>query len=727
MTILIVDNSVAFTGAFKCALNEAEILSKEHRFIFILSSKSTLTSQLSGKGFTVYTLPIVEIRKSLSVLLLYLPMLFLNTLRLNRILKKEKADLVQINDFYNLLGATLKTINRKIKLITYVRFLPAVMPGPLRKIWIKAGLKKSDKIIAVSDAVLKQLPSNPKIQRIYDPVNFQEKLPEKKYESKNTIDILYLGNYITGKGQDHAVEAFAQAYKQNEVLRLRFMGGDMDLEKNKAFKKELEERVISLGLSNVVTFDSFSNNVEETIKEADIILNFSEAESFSMTCAEAAFYGISLIATRCGGPEEIIADKQTGLLVPIGDINAMCQAILTLANDHTLRANYAIAGKNYVREKFSTQKFVEQFNDVLKEENAKITKVLFLVPYPEKHAPSQRFRVELYEPYLPQMHISYKIASFTDKRTWDILYKKGSLLQKTTGVFKGYFRRLKHVFWDIHSYDYVFVHREAAPLGPPIFEWIVSKLWRKKMIYDFDDAIWIPNTSNENKLVAWFKAFWKVKYICKWSYKVAGGNDYLCNYASQYNKNVVRIPTCVDMELKHNKIKIHKEGNVVVGWTGSHSTLSYLNKIIPVIKKLQEDLPFTFLVIADKKPDLPLEKYQFLQWSEETEIEDLLNMDIGVMPLQADEWSEGKCGFKLIQYLSLGIPAIADPVGVNKTIIEEGINGYLCATEDEWESKLKLLITDAHLRQQLGEAGRQKMLKEYSIQSQKNRFADLFT
>jgi len=718
---------VAFTGAFKCALNEAEILSKDHKFIFILPSKSTLVDHLSENGFTVYTLPITEIRKSLSALLLYLPMLFLNTLRLNRIVKRENVDVLQVNDFYNLLGVALKTINRKIKLITYVRFLPAVMPGPLRKIWIRSGLRKSNKIIAVSDAVLRQLPSSAQIQRIYDPINFQERLSEKTYQLKGTIDILYLGNYIKGKGQDYAVEAFIQAYKQNASLRLRFVGGDMGLEKNRAFKKELEQRVISLNLNDVITFNTFSNDVEETIKQADILLNFSDAESFSMTCAEAAFYGTALIATRCGGPEEIIADKQTGLLVPIADTNAMSDAILALATDSALRTKYAYAGKKYVREKFSTENFKEQINDVLKEAYHPSTNVLFLVPYPEKHAPSQRFRVELYEPYMPQMHIRYKIASFMDNRTWDILYKKGSSLQKAIGVLKGYLRRLKHVFWDVYQYDYVFVHREAAPLGPPIFEWIVSKLWRKKMIYDFDDAIWIPNTSNENKIVAWFKAFWKVKYICRWSYKVVGGNDYLCKYAAQYNEHVVRIPTCVDMELKHNKIKTHKEGNVVVGWTGSHSTLSYLNKIIPTIKKLQDSFDFTFLIIANKKPDLPLNNYRFIQWTEETEIDDLMNIDIGIMPLQADEWSEGKCGFKLIQYLSLGIPAIADPVGVNKIIIEDGINGYLCTTENEWGNKLKLLITDAHLRQRLGEAGRQKMLKEYSIQSQKENFANLFS
>jgi glycosyltransferase involved in cell wall biosynthesis len=353
--------------------------------------------------------------------------------------------------------------------------------------------------------------------------------------------------------------------------------------------------------------------------------------------------------------------------------------------------------------------------------------ILFIVPYPEHKAPSQRFRVELFEPYLLQQKIHYSIASFMDADTWHHLYQKGSALQKVWGIIKGYFKRIKTVFIDVPKYDYIFIHREAAPLGPPVFEWIIAKLWRKKIIYDFDDAIWIPNTSKENKLAGWLKCFWKVRLICKWSYKIAGGNDYLCRYAKQFNRNVVLIPTCVDMERQHNTSKIHTTTKPVIGWTGSHSTLSYLDIVIDTIKQLQDELDFTFLVIANKKPNLDLNDWQFIAWNEASEINDLLKIDIGIMPLQPDEWSEGKCGFKIIQYLSLGIPAIASPVGVNKAIIEEGVNGYLCSTATEWENKLTLLIQDANLRRQLGDNGREKILAEYSTQSHAQNFISLFS
>ncbi len=320
---------------------------------------------LEEHGFTVYTLPMVEIRKSASVLLKYFPALYANTARLKKIIQKEGIDIVQVNDFYNQLGVALKRSGFKGKLFTYVRFLPSVMPGILRKMWLKAAAKHADKIIAVSDAVLEQLPIMPKTIRIYDPVQLSEVLPLRVTQSKNTVDILYLSNYIRGKGQDHALEAFALAYRQNNSLRLKFTGGDMGLEKNRLFRRELEDKAKQQGLP--VTFATFNPNIEEEIKAADIVLNCSEAESFSMTCLETAFYGTALIATRCGGPEEIIEDGTTGLLVPVGDIHAIADALLTLANNPAEKEKMAEAGRAYVRTKFAPANFMRQFGTIINE------------------------------------------------------------------------------------------------------------------------------------------------------------------------------------------------------------------------------------------------------------------------------------------------------------------------------------------------------------------------
>lgn len=351
--------------------------------------------------------------------------------------------------------------------------------------------------------------------------------------------------------------------------------------------------------------------------------------------------------------------------------------------------------------------------------------VLFLVPYPLHRAPSQRFRVELFEPILQKHNIRYTIEPFLDEETWRVLYQQSSLFKKVGGILKSWMKRFL-LLPKILSYRYVFIHREAAPIGPPLLEWIIAKLFRKKIIYDFDDAIWIPNTSEVNKIAAWVKAFWKVKYICKWSHQVVVGNEYLRQYALQYNANVIIIPTCVDVERGHYLIKQTHQELPVVGWTGSQSTLFYLDEIVPLLQELQEEIDFTFIVIANKQPELPLKNWKFIPWKEATEQKDLLNIDIGIMPLKADAWSEGKCGFKLIQYLALSIPAVAAPVGINKTIIEEGINGYLCEDAECWKEKLRLLLTDASLREKMGYKGREKIVKEYSIQAYESTFITLF-
>lgn len=354
--------------------------------------------------------------------------------------------------------------------------------------------------------------------------------------------------------------------------------------------------------------------------------------------------------------------------------------------------------------------------------------ILFILPYPIGKAPSQRFRVEQFLPLLEENGINYKLASFMDEPTWNVLYKGGSVLKKGWGIFKGYLKRWKHVLLDVPNYDTIFIHREAAPLGPPLFEWVIAKLWRKKMVYDFDDAIWIPNTSAENKMLGFVKAFWKVPQICRMASIVTAGNDFLASFAKEAGaKNVVYLPTVVDTEQRYKPSHKRRNRIPVIGWTGSHSTLKYLDDLIPVLQKLEREIEFEFMVIADRNPELPLKNFRFLKWNAVTEIEDLERIDIGVMPLTTDQWSEGKCGFKLIQYMALGIPALASPVGVNTKIVTPDVTGYLCHTEIAWQTSLVALLKDAGLQKTMGRVGRERIVERYSITSQSEKFLQLFS
>lgn len=354
--------------------------------------------------------------------------------------------------------------------------------------------------------------------------------------------------------------------------------------------------------------------------------------------------------------------------------------------------------------------------------------VLFIVPYPCGYAPSQRFRVEQYLPLLESEGIGYAMRPFFDKEGWDILYKGGAFLKKAVSVVKGFFKRLVTVFFEAPKYKVIFIHREAAPIGPPFFEWWLTRVLKKKVVYDFDDAIWVPAVSGENKSVAWLKAFWKVSYICSRASVVAAGNDYLAAFATSHHAREVKVlPTVVDTRSRYvvpPEARAPAAGELAIGWTGSHSTTRYLDAIVPVIQRLQEEFSFTFIVIADKDPDLPLRHYTFIPWRAGTEIEDLLRIQIGVMPLTNDPWSEGKCGFKLIQFMALGIPCVASPVGVNKKIIDDGRTGYLADTPEEWYQAIKDLMPEEK-RKDMRPGIISCIEDRYSLQSQQEKFLHL--
>jgi glycosyltransferase involved in cell wall biosynthesis len=353
-------------------------------------------------------------------------------------------------------------------------------------------------------------------------------------------------------------------------------------------------------------------------------------------------------------------------------------------------------------------------------------RIAFLVQLPKNVSPGQRFRFEQIEPILEQHNYKVDTFPFINEKTYKVFYQKGFFLRKFLGFLQGFVNRFFFLFVS-GRYDFIFLQREAMPVGPPVFEWLMAKVLRKKIVYDFDDAIWLPEKNNGG-LFRFIKCFWKIKYICKWSCKISVGNEYLSDYAKKYNKNVIVIPTCVNTVSRYNVLKEHQDTNkVVIGWTGSHSTLKYLNPVYRVLLKLEKEKNFDFLVICDRPPEFSFKSLKFKRWDPELEIQDLASFDIGIMPLTNDQWSEGKCGFKLIQNLSLGIPAVTSPVGVNKKIIEYGVNGFLCATDVEWETALKKLLDDVELRKQMGLAGRKKIEIQYSIQSQKEKFLGLFS
>lgn len=352
-------------------------------------------------------------------------------------------------------------------------------------------------------------------------------------------------------------------------------------------------------------------------------------------------------------------------------------------------------------------------------------KILFIAPYPFDEAPSQRFRFEQYFPFLKENDFELSFAPFLDHKTWKTLYSEGKVMRKIIGVISSFLKRFLLLF-SLYKYDYVFIHREASHIGPPIFEFLIAKVFRKKYNYDFDDAIWLPNYSETNARFHRLKAYWKVRYCIKWSGSVTAGNDYLANYARKFNSNVFVIPTTIDTENHHNLEIDYNQEKMVIGWTGTHTTMRYLDFIVPVIKELEQKYDFEFLIISNEAPAYHLKSLRFLKWKRETEIEDLARISIGVMPLEMDIWSEGKCGFKGLQYMSIGIPALMSPVGVNTQIVSHLENGFLPLTLEDWKLHLEKLLIDRDLRKNIGEAGKRTIRQRYSVLANESKYLNLF-
>lgn len=351
--------------------------------------------------------------------------------------------------------------------------------------------------------------------------------------------------------------------------------------------------------------------------------------------------------------------------------------------------------------------------------------ILFIIPYPIGESPSQRFRFEQYFTVLKQQGHEYETQSFLNLENWKLFYSKGNWDRKLYALLWGFLRRINAIIKSI-NFDIVFIHRESAPLGPPIFEWVISKILGKKIIYDFDDAIWLTDKTSESSIEKIIKWRSKVASICKWSYKISCGNAYLCDYAKKYNSNVILNPTTIDSDqfLQQNENLLKLQRPLVIGWTGSHSTLKYLQIVENSLKKVITN--HEFHVIANKEPQLKSIKYKFIKWNKKSEVTDLSKFDIGIMPLPDDLWSRGKCGFKALQYMSMGIPCVASPVGVNTTIINHGVNGFLASNNHDWVKYLSLLISDEALRKKISINGRDTVIKNYSLKSNSETFLSLF-
>lgn len=337
--------------------------------------------------------------------------------------------------------------------------------------------------------------------------------------------------------------------------------------------------------------------------------------------------------------------------------------------------------------------------------------------------PSQRYRIEQWEPLLGERGVGITYKPFESDALHEVLYKPGRMPEKMKLVAEALVRRTRDVR-GARGFDLVYVLREAALLGPPVFErWLAQT--GVPFVFDFDDAVFERYVSPSNGYLSYLKFPGKTRAICRMAAHVMAGNDYLADYAREVNERVTLIPTTVDTE-KYTVEPRAPNDVPIIGWSGSHSTATHLSTIKGALRRLAERERFRLRVVG--APDFQMEgvEVEAMPWRSATEVEDLRPFDVGVMPLPDDKWSRGKCGMKALQYMGLAIPAVCSPVGVNSEIIRDGENGLLAASDDEWVEKLSMLLRSAGERARLGRAGRETIEARYSAAVQAPRVYEVF-
>lgn len=284
-------------------------------------------------------------------------------------------------------------------------------------------------------------------------------------------------------------------------------------------------------------------------------------------------------------------------------------------------------------------------------------------------------------------------------------------------IFSCYLKRIQILF-SIHQYDLIWVEKELFPFVPAWAEWFLNH-FGKGYVVDYDDAVFHNYDMSSSW---WIRTFLKHKIdrVMSNSHLVLAGNKYIQERAIRAGAKPVEVlPTVINPERYSILCDPRNRTKLRVGWIGSPSTLKYLLSLQSVFKELNRDHPELELLIVNSKgieiPDLGV-SITYLNWEEEREVEYIQRMDIGIMPLPDDPWEQGKCAYKLIQYMACGLPVVASPVGMNVEVVKDGENGFLATTEKEWIDSLKNLIVDPELRRTFGKNGRGLVEENFTLE-----------
>lgn len=360
------------------------------------------------------------------------------------------------------------------------------------------------------------------------------------------------------------------------------------------------------------------------------------------------------------------------------------------------------------------------------EQKVKKIRMLVVCPHPENMVPGQRLKYEQYFGYFRENNIEVVVKPFMSVRFQQIVYKKGRFLEKVMWTVIGYIKRFFLLF-KIPSYDVSYIFLWVTPFGPPFFEWLYCKLSRK-VIYDIDDLVYLPGVKSDvNPFISGLKGKNKPLFMMKKADHVITCTPYLDNIVRKYNQNTTDISSTINTEAYRPKENYSiNQDKVILGWSGSVSTIKHLKVLEPVFRLLQkEGIPFKLLVMGDENFRMDGIEVEALAWKESYEVDVIKRFDIGLYPLPDEQWVYGKSGLKALQYMAAGIPTIATAIGTNFRIIEDDHNGFLVSDNDEWITRLKQLILDKDLRERIGKKGVEVVENKFSIHANRDTYLSI--
>ncbi len=346
--------------------------------------------------------------------------------------------------------------------------------------------------------------------------------------------------------------------------------------------------------------------------------------------------------------------------------------------------------------------------------------ILFLTKYSYNGA-SSRYRTFQYLPCFERAGFRCTVSALFSTAYLNHKYRSGR--PRLRDLVFAFFRRIATLN-RAANYDLVVIEKEIFPFFPSLPErWLAFR--NIPYIVDYDDALFHQYDKSENALVRGLLGN-KIAGVMKRARLVIVGNEYLARYARQAGASQIEIlPTVIDLHRYPQLVDGPKNPVFTIGWIGSPSTAKYMEQLAPALAVVCAGGVARVRLVGSGEVNLPNVPHEVLPWSEDDEVSQLQSFDIGIMPLPDSPWERGKCGFKLIQYMACGLPVIASPVGVNAEVVDDGENGYLASTLEEWISTLIRLRDDKESRTAMGAIGRKKVENQFSLQVTAPRLVEL--